>query len=316
MSPTSNPTGIQTPDQIVMTSPMLAKGVDFNKLEYPVLCQPKLDGIRAVIRNGVALSRSMKPIPNYFIQDYFKIHSAYLEGMDGELIVGDMLAKEAFQNTTSGVMSRFGEPDFKYYVFDMWNMPDFPADRRRQTYEVRVKNAASMHAGERLKEVPTFTCHEPNEVKELMAKLLDEGAEGMILRHQQAPYKFGRSTINEGCLLKWKQFVDTEGEIVGFEELMRNENEAFTSETGHQKRSAHQAGKIPANTLGALIVKFGDGSATVNVGSGFDMALRQQVWDNKPDYIGKTVKYKYFPIGMKDLPRHPIFLGFRAMEDM
>lgn len=305
---------IQTPDQINMTSPMLAKGVDFGKLIYPVLCQPKLDGIRAVIRGGVALSRSMKRIPNVFIQKYFEEMSGLCEGFDGELIVGDMLAKEAFQNTTSGVMSRFGEPDFVYYVFDKWDVPDYPAVAREQIYRSEVERMSEVADG-RIELVPTFTCHEPNEVKELMAKLLEDGAEGMILRHQQAPYKYGRSTVNEGSLLKWKQFVDEEGEVVGFEELMHNENEQFTSETGHSKRSAHQAGKVPGNMLGALVVRNPKYNDTLRVGSGFDVATRQEIWDNRPAYLGKVVKYKFFPIGMKDLPRHPIYLGFRHGDD-
>jgi DNA ligase-1 len=31
--------------------------------------------------------------------------------------------------------------------------------------------------------------------------------------------------------------------------------------------------------------------------------------------IGKLVKYKYFAIGVKDAPRHPVFLGFRSKLD-
>lgn len=306
----------QYPDQIQMNSPMLAKGVDFGKLEYPVLCQPKLDGIRAVIRNGVALSRSMKPIPNQFIQQYFKDWDDVHQGMDGELIVGDMLAKEAFQNTTSGVMSRFGEPDFKYYVFDMWHIPNIGAKGRADAYKEVVEHFLTTTHNERTKLVPTFTCHTPDEVKELMVTFLGEGAEGMILRHQQASYKYGRSTVNEGSLLKWKQFVDEEGTVEGFEELMHNENEQFTSETGHSKRSSHKAGKVPGNMLGALVVRNPKYNDTVSVGSGFDVATRQEIWDNRPAYLGKIVKYKYFPIGMKDLPRHPIYLGFRHGDDL
>lgn len=306
---------IQTPDQINMTSPMLAKGVDFGKLEYPVLCQPKLDGIRAVIRNGVALSRSMKPIPNKYIQQYFQDHGGLHEGMDGELIVGDMLDPGAFQNTTSGVMSRFGEPDFKYYVFDKWDIPDYPAIAREQIYRSEVERMAGLE-GIRTKVVPTFTAHDAADVKAIMDNLLENGAEGLILRHQQSLYKFGRSTANEGCLLKWKQFVDEEGIVEGFEELMHNENEQFTSETGHSKRSAHMSGKVPGNMLGALVVRNPKYADPLRVGSGFDMATRQQIWDDRPAYLGQTVKYKYFPIGMKDLPRHPIFLGFRSEDDL
>lgn len=305
----------QFPDQQIMNSPMLAKGVDFNKLVYPVLCQPKLDGIRAVMNNGVALSRSMKKIPNTFIQHWALTHAEHLHGMDGELIVGNMLDPGAFQNTTSGVMTRHGEPDFTYYVFDMWDMQDYPAIAREEIYNHKVARATDVHKIERIKAVPTFVCHDGAQVKGVMDNLLEHGAEGLILRHQDAPYKYGRSTVNEGSLLKWKQFVDEEGIVEGFEELMHNENEQFVSETGHSKRSAHQANKVPGNMLGALIVSNPKYPGHLRVGSGFDIATRQEIWDNRPSYLGKLVKYKYFPIGMKDLPRHPIFLGFRHGDD-
>jgi len=34
------------------------------------------------------------------------------------------------------------------------------------------------------------------------------------------------------------------------------------------------------------------------------------------DFIGKILKYKYFDIGVKDAPRHPVFLGMRPKSDM
>ena len=97
--------------------PMLAVEADFKKLRYPVFAQPKLDGIRVIIKNGVVYSRSLKPIPNKHVQALF----GHLEGVDGELIVGNPTAHDVFQKTTSGVMSKDGEPDVTLYAFDMWN---------------------------------------------------------------------------------------------------------------------------------------------------------------------------------------------------
>ena len=45
----------------------------------------------------------------------------HLQGVDGELIVGNPTAHDVFQKTTSGVMSKEGEPDVTLYAFDMWN---------------------------------------------------------------------------------------------------------------------------------------------------------------------------------------------------
>jgi len=38
-------------------------------LQFPVLASTKLDGIRCCITNGIAVSRTLKPIPNKHIQE-------------------------------------------------------------------------------------------------------------------------------------------------------------------------------------------------------------------------------------------------------
>lgn len=81
----------------------------------------KLDGIRCVVFDGVGYSRSLKPIPNTFIQAYFKRHADFFEGMDGELIVGNKNAPDVFNQSTSGVMRHDGEPDFTFWVFDKYH---------------------------------------------------------------------------------------------------------------------------------------------------------------------------------------------------
>jgi DNA ligase 1 len=61
-------------------------------IPYPMLLSPKLDGIRCLIINGVVCGRSLKPIPNRFVQQLFG--RPELNGLDGELIVGPPTAKE------------------------------------------------------------------------------------------------------------------------------------------------------------------------------------------------------------------------------
>ena len=58
---------------------------------------------RCLIIDGVAYSRSLKPIGNKFIQSI--IGKQEYNGLDGELIVGNVYDKDVFQKTTSGVIS-------------------------------------------------------------------------------------------------------------------------------------------------------------------------------------------------------------------
>src|ERR1700743_2525812 len=57
-----------------------------------------------------------------------------------------------------------------------------------------------------------------------------------------------------------------------------------------------------------------------DIGTGFTLEQRKNLWDawqkNPKHLLGHIVKYKHFPVGVVDKPRHPIFLGFRDRRDM
>lgn len=286
--------------------PMLAGAVDLAKLRYPLLASAKLDGVRAMIIRGRVMSRSLKEIPNGFVQARFRYSE--LEGLDGELIVGDPRSKTCYRDTVSGVMRIEGTPAVDLYVFDYIGAPT-------NTYKLRLeRNIIGKKLPQHVHVLPQHYVMNESALLKLEEKLLSEGYEGLILRDPAGHYKYGRSTANEGWLLKLKRFVDAEFEVIGFEERMHNGNEATTNELGRTARSSHQAGKSGRGDLGALILQ-GDGF-TFNVGTGFDDSDRAAIWNNRDDFIGKFAKVKYFAIGMKDAPRHPVFLGWRDKKDM
>lgn len=98
-------------------APLLASPVDFKHLDYENLwVSKKLDGIRAIVRDRVVLSRKLLPIPNAHVQYTFGIPA--LEGFDGELIVGPANAADVYSKTYSGVMKAKGEPDVTFHAFD------------------------------------------------------------------------------------------------------------------------------------------------------------------------------------------------------
>ena len=43
---------------------------------------------------------------------------------------------------------------------------------------------------------------------------VEDGYEGVMLRDPSAPYKYGRSTVRKGYLLKLKRFEDSEAEVI------------------------------------------------------------------------------------------------------
>jgi DNA ligase-1 len=148
------------------------------------------------------------------------------------------------------------------------------------------------------------------------AEKVAEGYEGIILRSPEAPYKFGRSTVKEGYLLKLKRFEDSEAEIIGFEEEMFNGNAAETNELGRTKRSTAQAGLVGKSSLGAFLVRDCVSGVEFSIGTGLTALQRGVFWQRRDEYVGKLVKYKFFPVGVKVAPRHPVFLGMRDARDM
>src|SRR5437764_14153081 len=102
---------------------------DLSALRYPAIASPKVDGLRSLAMDGKPISRSMKPIPNRFIQSVFDTWAGVMNGLDGELVVGSLTAKDVFNVTTSAVTAQDGRPEVTYYVFDLWNQPQHYAAR-------------------------------------------------------------------------------------------------------------------------------------------------------------------------------------------
>jgi DNA ligase-1 len=291
--------------------PLLAGEVtDPEKLVFPVYGSPKYDGIRALVVDGLLVSRTLKPIPNHHIRTM--LSTSALRGLDGELMSGS-----SFQETTGNVMRHEGEPNFTYHVFDDFTNPSDTFEERYTSLGARlaVLTAQRTNYIANIAMAPIRLCNTWDDVLACFAERLAAGDEGLLLRSPDGAYKFGRSTEREGILLKLKNFKDSEAQIVGFTELMHNDNAATKDAFGRTKRSSAKAGKRPAGTLGALIVdhvEFG----VFEIGTGFSASLRQEIWDNRLDYIGLLAKFRYQAEGMKDKPRIPSFQGIRHPDDM
>jgi len=282
---------------------------DLDTLKYPIYVTPKLDGIRVLFHNGIALSRTLKPIPNKHIQAWAFINAKKLEGMDGELIVGPATSPTVYRDTNSFVMSHDKVGEFFFFHFDYWNDLINTYHNRMEGYH----EARSMP--DNYRRIIAHPAYDKTKLLELEEVCLEKGYEGVVLRSPQGKYKYGRCTMKEANSFKLKRFEDAEAVIVGFEEEMHNGNEAETNELGRTKRSTAKAGLIGKGSLGAFICRTSD-NIDFNIGSGFDKQDRLNFWENKESLVGKIVKYKHFPIGVKDKPRHPIFLGFRDKIDM
>lgn len=307
--------------------PMLAAELkNLADVKFPVLVSPKLDGIRCVIREGKALTRSLKPIPNDHIRN--TLEGMNLPDFDGEILVrvhiGESLyghlhewAATPFNAVSSAVMSKQGTPDFLFAVFDQ--VDSVPYQMRLARVAGWCLRTFQLHQEYCVRHVQHVSINNLSALEALNLRYLSQGFEGIMLRKPDGLYKFGRSTVKEGGLLKLKPFADGEAEIVGYVERQHNTNQATVNALGLTERSHKAEGMVGSGTLGALRVRGCSGrweGVEFEIGTGFDDRLRKQIWDDHVYYLGAVVKFKYQEMGSVDRPRIPVFLGFRYQADL
>lgn len=281
---------------------------NLNTLAYPLISSPKLDGIRCLIKGGVAYSRTLKPIRNNYIQ--YMIGRPEFNGLDGELIVGDPTAADCMRVTNSGVMSFDGEPDFKFFVFDIWDRPGIQ-------YHEALSCLIDKPKYPYIEILSQQWCHKTADVEAHEQSVVTAGYEGLILRRPNGLYKYGKSTLKEGYLLKLKRYAQDEAVVVGVRPWQRNDNDPDFNAIGYTHRSQTKAGKVNLPLLGALVVMgvYNDMQITFNIGTGFTPPEREYLWSIRDKLIGKIVTYKFFPGGSAYCPRHPVFVSFRDLDD-
>jgi DNA ligase 1 len=267
------------------------------QLKYPLYGSYKLDGFRCCIVNGVARTSSMKSFANIFTQNY--LSQDKFNGLDGEIIVGGSTTREAFDNTSGPIRRIYGEPDFKFYVFDSFIDKHLP-------YEERWVKKSHLYYDERLVVLDQITLHNANEVLEMEKYALSRGHEGIMIRSPYSSYKDGRCTFREMNIFKRKPFVVEEAIIIDINEAMENLNLPETNELGLTKRSSHAENKFPKGTLGSFELHSPTwGQFKASPGKGFDDSVKKSIWDNRGEYLGKTVLFEYQKFGSKDSPRLP-----------
>lgn len=289
---------------MTLFKPLLACEAELDKLRFPLMVSPKLDGIRCIIHGEWGpVTRNLKLIANVALREWLAKCPAWL---DGELVAGSPTAKNCMQATTSAVMSTSGDASaVKLYAFD--RVSDSPFIERFEDVGICTGDKHSI--------VQRLEHHIVETLEDLMFYedfYVKQGYEGLMLRDPYGVYKHGRSTVREGILLKMKRFSDMEGTVAGFVERMHNGNEAAKDNLGRTKRSTAKAGKVGRGDLGALVLKIeGWESETVEVGSGFTDMERKWMWEARAALLGKRATFKYQAAGSKDAPRFPVFKGFR-----
>lgn len=292
--------------------PMLAS--PRGKLIFPCMIQPKYDGIRCVVREGIAMSRNLAPIANKLIRETLS-HPAF-DGFDGELIAGDPTDDDVYNRTQDIVMDANADPSsVTYYVFDDFSDPRKPYQLRYFSATGRVHHLHDQGYAGIVEPVPANLVDDEDELQALADPLFDMGYEGGMVRDLHAIYKHGRATENEGSLWKIKRMQDDEILVYDVRPRKHNTNEATLDARGKTKRSKAAEGMVETDILGVLVGTSPKWPGKV-IEVGSSNLPRIPLEEARRMFGGKYVVFKHQPAGAKDKPRFPIYKGLRDTRDM
>ncbi len=233
----------------------------------------KLDGVRGRWDGDTLWSRGGHRIhaPDWFTADWPTM------AMDGELWIG----RGQFE-VVSSIVRRFDTADaeWRQVQFRVFDLPEHEGPFSARVLAMRRHLSALGIPW--LQPVVQFRLPDAAALDARLDAIVAEGGEGLMLHHQDAPYRSGRSD----ALLKLKPFDDAEAIVVG-----------------HTQGEGKYTGM-----LGALVVETPDGQR-FRLGSGLTDAQRAD-----PPPIGSVVTYRYNGLTTHGMPRFARFLRVRPTE--
>ena len=226
--------------------------------------EPKLDGVRVVLLDGVGYSRNGKTYDTigHIVKELETLQKDFV--FDGEL----MGSEDFDKNSGAARRKRFGtNTSLIFNVFDVIRKDEWLSGKTRTTEE-RKKDLEYLAeilemAKEELKYEPhvkvvpwkEITNPTPAQLKQLCDDYIALGYEGAMLKKASSPYVFDRSD----SVLKVKKFLDADGTVVGH----------------YEGRGKYKG------MLGGLEISF-DGVVT-RVGGGFSDDQRALFWKTRND---------------------------------
>jgi hypothetical protein len=268
--------------------PMLAH--EYNKrgkgFVFPCYTQPKLDGTRCLGVQGKGLfSRLRKPFPHmeHIVEELnrMQIDSFILDGelYSDELTFQEIIGLVKRETLKPGDLEK--QRKIKFHIYDI--MMDAP-------FEIRLNYLRKIMSNniQHIVVVETQLCGSDAEMKQQHNGHVANGYEGIMLRSKTGMYKHSRSID----LLKYKEFLDSEYEVIDFKEG-----------EGLEKGCVIW---ICRTEQGKVFYCRPRGSREE----------RMELFTQGTSYIGKmlTVRYQEMTSSEEKVPRFPVGIAFRDYE--
>lgn|SRR5215475_1109391 len=261
-------------------NPQLCYSFEAHRLRFPVIVEPKLDGIRAVCVQGEFQSRTGKPMWNvsHIGQQLAELGPLVF---DGELIHKDWNNTISVVHTQSQVTS-----DIIYYIFDMLELEEW---QNRLCTRMQVQRSRALlgtiKETSQIKIVSQWVCETYDDILEVYDDYLKQGLEGIVIKSVQGFYVFRR----HHAWMKLKPSSTVDCQVTGIQE---------------------GTGKY-TGIMGALMVDVG--GQMCGLGTGFTDDERKSMWESPP--IGKMVEVRYQEVTKEGVLRFPSFLRMRPDLD-
>lgn len=275
-------TGLVNDYPVMLCSPFEQKLVD--KIKFPASVQLKMDGMRfnAIVRDGKVeyRSRNGKEIQllGNLDDDFITLADGVDCVFDGELLVVDSTGNILDRQTGNGILNKANKGTIspadaakvRATVWDYIPYLYFIEGEYNKPYLNRFAVLADKVMPAKIKLVESTGVNSIEEANVIFEKYLSEGQEGIILKDLSGIWENKRAKHQ----IKFKGEQECDLEIVSVEE-----------------GTGKYAGK-----LGAVVCRSRpeDGKfLTVNVGSGFNDAQRDNLWATRDTLVGRIVAVKY-----------------------
>jgi len=265
----------------------------FNDWPKPCFIQPKLDGVRCraeldsdirlLSSEGHPLNFALPHIVERLEDVKTQFYANGIFELDGEIYSHEDSFEEITSITSRTTNRHPNHKHVEFWIFDHVSSQPF-TDRLNQL--VSSYNLLNGY----LQLVPTEIVGNLDGVIQTLNRYVDDGYEGIILRHPSYPYVAKRST----GMMKFKPRRNDTYTIDGWKEEM--------DKNGNAK-----------GTLGALILKDPEGNI-FSAGSGLTQRQRVDLWEVKENLPGKTATIAYQHTTNGGVPRFPVLLYINEFE--
>jgi len=310
-----------------MRSPMLAPNYkpaidSFEGFLFGV--SRKMDGVRAVLVDGYVLGRKLEPLrpatQNRFSRlAQFAKEKGYV--LDGELWSPKLTFPEIQSYLADGILATA----IKFYAFDILSIDEWneettakrlTAGNRDKTLRAFIedynKSVDSFGELEYAEQAWTFS---RQVIKDKIQEGRDGSWEGIMLRNAYGLYKFGRCTVKENLLYKYKFSNTVDARIVGFKQGTSLTEEA-KAETGEMRkgdgtldRGHRKDDREFVDRIGSVEMEVAEGQewpeGTRFFASFAESAYELRVWPwaKREELLGTRCTLEYQLHGSQDKPR-------------